>query len=534
MIKNLNIFVLFLLFTFSNYTLGNNLYFSTTFSDVERRVVNIPSNAVLTDYFGEGSVNIHYIIRHEHDLRPYTEGVTIGNNCIVEIKRGGFNNGKLICRNICITGRKPRFKDVYLHVRDADKVEANNINATYTYAIDDFFRIENSKNVYIKGVKVVFDKGNKQFPSGKYIEAEGFDLNNCENISFSNCSIYNSKSQYADSGHGSLVCKNSKGITVDGCFSSGGHNEVFCFINCENVTVRNTKVDGGDGSAISTQGGKRFIIDHCESYNVGASAFSFNSREMRITNCIAKDWHRFNGITLGHSASKLRVNDVHLSNCRIILSTKNDSQKKCAFGGVINGSVNINNCRSKTSRICNFDAVFESEIVSLTLDKNYFEVFEGDAFSEIFRTSDVLNLTVINNTFDGNACINGYIREYDGVPASNWIIRGNVFKHLKQAPVIHPNVKKNTSNGTFVFSDNVIERTDASILRYYYLEEKSTVDFISLPHYSHRIVSNNKIRKLKGNVRLFGTEQSDGVETVFTGNSLDGKGVDLEKISITE
>lgn len=520
------LFMLYLLHLFLNV---NFLYSRDLVKHpTQRRVINVLREVDLFEIMGTNIENTHYVIRYNHDLSKNNKDLVIGNNCILEFKSGSIIGAKIKSRNIVIKGRKPKFTNSYIVIEKADAVILSNIKADFTFAEDDFIRICDSENIYIDNVSVVFDKDNKQFKSGVYIEAEGFDISNCSNVHFEKCSISNSKSHYADSKHGSLICKNSNNITVNACYSTGGHNEILNFIDCHNVTITNTVVEGGDGSAIATQGGNGFVIDHCKSYNVGASAYSFNSREVRITNCLAKDWHRFNGITLGHSDSNLRASGIVASNCRIILSRKNDSQKKCAFGGVINGSVNINNCRSKTSRICNFDAVFESEIVSLTLDNNYFEVFEGDAFSEIFRTSDVLNLTVINNTFDGNACINGYIREYDGVPASNWIIRGNVFKHLKQAPVIHPNVKKNTSNGTFDFSDNVIERTDASILRYYYLEEKSTVDFISLPHYSHRIVSNNKIRKLKGNVRLFGTEQSDGIETVFTGNSLDGKGVDLE------
>ena len=72
----------------------------------EMRVVRVSKNAVLTDIMGEDIVNTHYIIRHKHNLSRYSECLTIGNNCILEFRRGNFNNGRLKCGNIVIKGRK--------------------------------------------------------------------------------------------------------------------------------------------------------------------------------------------------------------------------------------------------------------------------------------------------------------------------------------------------------------------------------------------------------------------------------------------
>jgi hypothetical protein len=401
-----------------------------------------------------------------------------------------------------------------------------NVTATYSYAVDDFVRIMNSENIVIDGVKVVFDEGNRQLPSGDYIEAEGFDLTSCKNISFSDCSIKNSKSLYADSDHGSLICKNCICITVNGCFSSGGHNEIFNFIGCEKVKITNTIIDGGHGSAIATQGGKDITIDNCTSINVGASGYSLNSKKMRITNCIAKDWHYFNGITLGHPTEGFRVSDVVVSNCKMILSDNKDSNKKCALGGVIEGPVTIKDCQAEVSRICSFDGVYKSEDVSLYLDNNYFDLFEGDLFAETFRASGVLNLTISNNTFIGNANITGYIKKKAGVPASNWKITGNTFKNLKQVTIVPPSVKGNTSSGFFEFSNNTIENADVSILRYYYGKQELTNELIAIPQYSKRIIANNRITGLTGgSVKLFRADSSAGLETEFRGNYIDSDNI---------
>lgn len=374
--------------------------------DSATRKIEIPQNALLTDYLNSNIINTHYIIRHVHDLSRYANGLTVGNNCILEFKRGGgLRNGKLKCSSIAIKGRKTKFVDIYIEVIDATRVRMENVSAFYTFANDDFVRISNSENIFIKGVRVVFDEGNRQRPDGRYIEAEGFDLIGCGNISLINCSIINSKSQYADSEHGSLICKECHNVSVDGCFSSGGHNEVFNFISCEDVVIKNTIVRGGSGSAISTAGGENFIIDNCKSYNVGSSAFSFNSRKMTITNCLAKDWKIFNGITLGHSEDNLRVGDVVVDNCKMILSDNVNSHRKCALGGVIEGKVIVKNCDFKTSRICSFDGLPNSEKVSLSLDNNKIKLFKGDTTANYFRASNIFYLNVSGNTFDGNADI---------------------------------------------------------------------------------------------------------------------------------
>lgn len=367
---------------------------------------------------------------------------------------------------------KPRFVDTYIEINDADSIMLKNVTATYSYAVDDFVRIMNSENIVIDGVKVVFDEGNRQLPSGDYIEAEGFDLTSCKDILFSDCSIKNSKSLYADSDHGSLICKNCICITVNGCFSSGGHNEIFNFIGCEKVKITNTIIDGGHGSAIATQGGKDITIDNCTSIDVGASGYSLNSKKMRITNCIAKD------------------------------------------------------CQAKVSRICSFDGVYKSEDVSLYLDNNYFDLFEGDLFAETFRASGVLNLTISNNTFIGNANITGYIKKKARVPASNWIITGNTFKNLRQVTIVSPGVKENTSSGFFEFSNNTIKNADVSTLRYYYGKQELTNELIAIPQYSKRIIANNRITGLTGGgVKLFRADTSAGLETEFSGNYIDSDNI---------
>ena len=40
--------------------------------------------------------NTHYIIRYNHDLSLYSNGVTIGNNSVLDFKNGSFNNGLIV------------------------------------------------------------------------------------------------------------------------------------------------------------------------------------------------------------------------------------------------------------------------------------------------------------------------------------------------------------------------------------------------------------------------------------------------------
>lgn len=488
--------------------------------------IRIPRNADLTDYINKDAVSIHYIINDYFDLSNYSRGLTVGENCKLEFIKGGFINGRLYCKSITIEGRKPDFRDVYIVVRDAKVVKLKNITATYTNAMDDFVRITNSNNIEIEKVKIVFDEGNRQKPNGDYIEAEGFDLTNCKNVRFSKCSIYNAKSHYADSEHGSLTCKNCRDIIVDDCFSSGGHNEIFNFINCFNLLVKNSTVKRGRGSAIATQGGENIDIDHCTSIDVLASGFSFNSKNVRITNCIAKDWHEFNGITLGHPADGARASDVVVSNCKLLLSDIRDSHKKCAFGGVVDGTVVISNCQTRTSRICSFDGVYRGQEVSLTFDNNYFNCFEGDTFAETFRASGILDLVVSHNTFVGNANITGFIKKIEGSQPSNWRINGNTFKKLKNVAVLPPGVKDNTSDGVFEFCDNVIESADVSTLRYFSGKQMFTDELIAVPQYAKRVISKNLVKGLKGGkVKLFRARTNAGMETEFTGNYINSRGI---------
>lgn len=488
--------------------------------------IRIPRNADLTDYINKDAVSIHYIINDYFDLSNYSRGLTVGENCKLEFIKGGFINGRLYCKSITIEGRKPNFRDVYIVVRDAKVVKLKNITATYTNAMDDFVRITNSNNIEIEKVKIVFDEGNRQKPNGDYIEAEGFDLTNCKNVRFSKCSIYNAKSHYADSEHGSLTCKNCRDITVDRCFSSGGHNEMFNFINCFSLWVKNTTVKGGHGSAIATQGGENIVIDHCTSIDVLASGFSLNSKNMRITNCIAKDWHEFNGITIGHPADGARTSDVVVSNCKLLLSDIRDSHKKCAFGGVVDGTVVISNCQTRTSRICSFDGVYRGQDVSLTFDNNYFNCFEGDTFAETFRASGILDLVVSHNTFVGNANITGFIKKIEGGQPSNWRINSNRFKKLKNVAIIPPGVKDNTSEGVFEFSNNVIENIDVTTIRYYSGRETTTNELIAIPRYARRIIYGNQIKKVKGSeIVLFKSSASEGLETLFEENLINSANV---------
>lgn len=399
-------------------------------TDSIMQVVHIPKDAILTDFMGDDIVNTHYIIQHEHIINKASETLTIGNNCILEFEDGSLNSGRLKCSSIVIKGKNPTFVDTYIEISDADCVVIKNVSAKYSFAVDDFVRIKNSQNIVVDAVKVEFDEGNKQLPNGVYIEAEGFDLTNCENVSFVNSSIINSKSHYIDSNHGSLICKNCSNIVLDGCFSSGGHNETFNFIGCEKVTIKNTLIEGGCGSAIATQGGEDFTIDNCKSYNVGASGFSFNSRKIRIKNCIAKDWHVFNGITLGHPADNMQADDIIVTDCEMILTNNIDSHRKCALGGVIDGHVVVVNCKMKISRLCSFDGNRNSKAVSLTFVNNDIVFFAGDSFANFFRASNIYNLEISENTFTGNAVIPllGFSVKDLQAGTRKMIIRNNVFK----------------------------------------------------------------------------------------------------------
>ena len=518
--------LLCLLFSSQNSLAIDNGEFDEANGKIKMEIVNVTDGAMLSEIMGKQITNTHYIIRHEHDLSRYDGGLVIGNNCTLEFKKGGFKNGKIKCMNITIKGRKPLFVDTYIEIEDADNIYIQNVNAAYSYAVDDFLKVYQSKNIIIEGVKVVFDSDHRQLANGDYIEAEGFDLTRCQNVSIERCSIVNSKSHYADSEHGSLACKECNNVTVNGCYSSGGHNEIFNFIRCKNVAITNTEVEDGHGSAIATQGGEGFVIENCKALNVLASGFSLNSKRIRISNCIAKDWHEFNGITLGHPADGARASDVVVSNCKLLLSDNRDSHKKCAFGGVVDGTVVISNCQTRTGRICSFDGVYRGQDVSLTFDNNYFNCFEGDTFAETFRASGILDLAVSHNTFIGNANITGFIKKKEGGQPSNWRINSNRFKKLKNVAIIPPGVKDNTSEGVFEFSNNVIENIDVTTIRYYSGRESTTNELIAIPGYARRIIYGNQIKKVKGSeIVLFKSSASEGLETLFEENLINSANV---------
>lgn len=450
----------------------------------EMRVVKVKQNADLSKIMGEIVINTHYIFKHTHDLSRYGNRLTIGDNCILEFKKGGLANGRIKCKNVEIKGKKPKFQDVYIEISGANHVDIKNVNATYTFAVDDFIKITNSKNIEAENVNVTFDKDNRRLPNGEWIFTEGFDLTDCQNISFKKCTIHNAKSRNVDSQHGSLACKNCSDISVDGCSSSGGYNEVFFFTYSNNVTIKNTVINGGNGSGITLVGGENFVIDKCKSIDVGASGFSLNAKKIRVTNSIIKNWHSYGGITLGHSPEYARMADVEVANCTI----ENDSGKDhpdpiWAFGGVSEGVIKIHDCKMKTPRICTFDFIYKDGPVKLDLKNNYINVIkaEGPATTmECFRASGNYDLVIENNTFVGGAGITGYVRPTDKQPASNWVIKGNTFKNLGQMPIITPGTKDNISSGTFEFSNNKIEKLE------------SIEKLINTPHYGKVVIEGKK------------------------------------------
>lgn len=449
----------------------------------DMQVVKVSPDADLSEMFGDTITNTHYIFRHTHDLSRYGDGLIIGENCILEFKRGGFNNGRIKCGSVMIKGRKPQFHDAYIEIGAADCVKIYNVNSTYSFAVDDFIKISNSNNIDIENVKVTFDKGNRKLPSGEWIYTEGFDLTDCTNISFKKCAILNAKSRNVDSQHGSLICKNCRDISVEGCYSSGGYNEVFLFMNSNHVNIENTIINGGNGSGITLVGGSDFIINKCKSINVGASGFSLNAKMIRVTNCLIKNWDAYGGITMGHITVGRRAAEVEVSHCTII----NDSGKGhpdpiWAFGGVSEGVIRIHDCKIKAPRICTFDFIYKDGPVELDLCDNYINVIEADGLAttiECFRASGNYDLVIENNTFVGGAGITGYVRPADGQPASNWRIKGNTFKKLGRMPIVTPMTKDNISRGTFEFSNNVIEKS-------------GTIDkLIVVPNYSKVVVNGN-------------------------------------------
>lgn len=251
--KRFVIATLFLLSTITTLSSTNSLMLIKEISDIstaDMRVVNVSQDADLSEIMNAEIKNTHYIFQHNHDLSGYYD-LIIGDDCILDFKKGGFANGRIKCKSIEIKGRKPQFHDAYIEISSADHVIIKNINAIYTFATDDFVKISNSKNIDIENVKVTFDKGNRQLPNGNWIYTEGFDLTNCRNVSFTNCTIINAKSRNVDSEHGSLTCKNCSDVTVDRCYSSGGYNEVFLFWYSSNNKVANTVINGGNGSGIS-------------------------------------------------------------------------------------------------------------------------------------------------------------------------------------------------------------------------------------------------------------------------------------------
>lgn len=448
------------------------------------RIINVSKDADLSKIFTKEITNTHFIFQHTHDLSRYENGLTIGDNCILEFKKGGFVNGRIKGGSIIIEGRKSVFSDIYIEIDNADYVNIKNINASYTFATDDFIKISNSKNIDIENVKVTFDKGNRQLPNGEWIYTEGFDLTDCRNVSFTDCTILNAKSRNVDSEHGSLICKNCSEVTVDGCYSSGGFNEVFLFMYSSNVKIVNTVINGGNGSGITLVGGSNFTIDRCKSINVGASGFSLNAKKIRVTNCIIKNWHAYGGITMGHIADYTRAAEVKISNCTIVNDSGKDHPDPIwAFGGVSEGEISIHDCKMKTPRICTFDFIYKDKPVKLDLRKNYIYVIkaEGPATTiECFRASGNYDLVIENNTFVGGAGITGYVRPMDKQPASNWVIKGNTFKKLGQMPIITLGTKDNISSGSFEFTNNTIDKS-------------RTIDqLINVPHYGRVVIEGNK------------------------------------------
>ena len=125
--------LLAIIILFSNSVLkGYAIGYDSDAITMVRAEINVAKGAVLTDLMKKGIENTHYIIRNEHDLSQYPEGLTIGENCVLEFKRGGLKNGKIKCSSISIEG-KPKFIDAYIEISNAKNIKIKDVYSTFSY-----------------------------------------------------------------------------------------------------------------------------------------------------------------------------------------------------------------------------------------------------------------------------------------------------------------------------------------------------------------------------------------------------------------
>lgn len=96
---------LLVLFIVSVYSFGETYAGATdNYSALHR--VTVKKTADLSKVLSEA--NTRYIIRYNHDLSKYNDGVVIGANSVLEFRKGSLNNGKIIFNNTRIETKTRR------------------------------------------------------------------------------------------------------------------------------------------------------------------------------------------------------------------------------------------------------------------------------------------------------------------------------------------------------------------------------------------------------------------------------------------
>ena len=214
-----------------------------------RRICVKRSDDLSTVLSGE---NTRYIIRHNHDLSKYKKGVVIGENSILEFKKGSLNNGLIVFNNTKIKSKTRRIfnNNSYLGTIDVEATYPEWFGAIGDGKTDDTHAIQDAIDVStsvsgIKG-KVYAVKTDTPFSHCLIVKRDSLSLN----IDLKDINLYAS-SDFR--GRGVIFVNNHSGFAFNGSITSvneslpisakeemtleGGRAGIVCYGDCGGMNI---------------------------------------------------------------------------------------------------------------------------------------------------------------------------------------------------------------------------------------------------------------------------------------------------------
>lgn len=196
--------------------------------------------------------NTRYIIRHNHDLSKYKKGVVIGENSILEFKKGSLNNGFVVFNNTKIKSKTRRIfnNNIYQGTIDVETTYPEWFGAIGDGKTDDTHAIQDAIDVStsVSGIKgrVYAVKTDTPFSHCLIVKRDSLSLN----IDLKDINLYTS-SDFR--GRGVIFVDNHNGFAFNGSITSvneslpisakegmtleGGRAGIVCYGDCGGMNI---------------------------------------------------------------------------------------------------------------------------------------------------------------------------------------------------------------------------------------------------------------------------------------------------------